>query len=75
MCAVKRSVSNTFVKARSRTLSLHSTRLTWLVIVTSLFFVGIFFEERDLVAMFGDDYRRYKQRVSMLVPWRYLTRE
>jgi hypothetical protein len=32
--------------------------------------VGILLEERDLVEMFGDDYRRYRQRVSMLVPWR-----
>jgi protein-S-isoprenylcysteine O-methyltransferase Ste14 len=27
-------------------------------------------EERDLVDLFGDDYRRYRQQVSMLVPWR-----
>jgi hypothetical protein len=26
--------------------------------------------ERDLVDLFGDDYRRYRDRVSMLVPWR-----
>jgi methanethiol S-methyltransferase len=27
-------------------------------------------EERDLVDLFGDDYLRYKDRVSMMVPWR-----
>ena len=37
---------------------------------TAYIIVGILLEERDLVGMFGDDYRRYRQRVSMLVPWR-----
>jgi methanethiol S-methyltransferase len=32
--------------------------------------VGTLLEERDLVADFGDDYRRYQQQVPMLVPWR-----
>ena len=39
--------------------------------VTTLYIlVGIWLEERDLVEMFGDQYREYKQRVSMLIPWR-----
>jgi methanethiol S-methyltransferase len=37
---------------------------------TAYIFIGIFFEERDLVDLFGDDYRHYRARVSMLVPWR-----
>ena len=32
--------------------------------------VGTVLEERDLVADFGDVYRRYQQQVPMLVPWR-----
>jgi len=31
---------------------------------------GTILEERDLVAHFGDVYRRYQQRVPMLIPWR-----
>ena len=32
--------------------------------------LGIWFEERDLVAQFGERYRAYRTRVGMLVPWR-----
>ena len=32
--------------------------------------VGTLLEERDLVADFGDVYRRYQRSVPMLVPWR-----
>jgi protein-S-isoprenylcysteine O-methyltransferase Ste14 len=48
--------------------------LLFAAVTTAYIFVGIFLEERDLVAMFGDDYRRYRERVSMLVPWRHLTK-
>src|SRR5262245_26617558 len=45
--------------------------LLFAAVTTAYIFVGIFLEERDLVAQFGDDYRDYRQRVAMLVPgWR-----
>lgn len=30
--------------------------------------IGIFLEEKDLVATFGDEYKEYKSKVSMLIP-------
>src|SRR5579862_1022720 len=37
---------------------------------TGYILVGIWFEERDLVHQFGDTYRRYREQVGMLIPWR-----
>jgi protein-S-isoprenylcysteine O-methyltransferase Ste14 len=37
-------------------------------LATAYIFIGMWLEERDLVAAFGETYIRYRERVSMIVP-------
>jgi methanethiol S-methyltransferase len=42
--------------------------LLFAVGTTGYILIGIWLEERDMIALFGDQYRRYREQVSMLIP-------
>lgn len=45
--------------------------LLFSIATTIYILIAIQLEERDLIRLFGDQYRQYRQEVSMLIPWRW----
>ena len=44
--------------------------LLFATVTTAYIVIGATLEERDLIAVFGNEYRDYRKQVAMLIPWR-----
>ncbi len=53
----------------------HDSTVLAVIILSLYFFVGIWLEERKLLAEYGEKYRSYQREVSVLLPWKWMLRK
>jgi protein-S-isoprenylcysteine O-methyltransferase Ste14 len=49
--------------------------LTAFVLISLYFIVGALLEERRLISIFGEEYRKYQQEVSMFIPVKWILKK